>query len=130
MTSDWPDPDQLADDTMVGYRLGFVNGFQRAKKFAANHGFPQADDDAVDSSEVPADHLATGTSVEAMSRQELVDLIAIKCQTINNRMGRARTLQIRIAEALGQPRPVNGVPLETTVDRLLERLSHSEGGEK
>ena len=129
MSGRWPDPDKLVDDQMPMYRMGYVNGFQRAKRFAETMGFPKQLDgaDPVDGSKVPRSHLETDTRVEAMTRQELIDLLAIKCSTIDRWAERDRKLQLLIAEEMGKPTPHPYVPLSATAAVLLDAYRALKG---
>lgn len=97
------------------YEKGYGDGFERG--YLA--GLDRAGGDG--KAKVPANHLSAGTDIEKMSRPELIDLLGIKCATIDQQGAREKQVIKKVSDALNRQFH-QSVPMETAVDALIHQL--------
>ena len=98
------------------YELGFGDGFER--------GYVQGMERAAQADEKPAHrippvHLRAGDDPETMTRPELVELLWVKCQTIDQQSSRHRNMIEQIEKILDRTFHV-AVPLESALQHLID----------
>ena len=105
------------------FERGYADGFERGWCVGLERLERRQDKPTIP----PLAHLPSAVDQRDMSRREIMELMAIKCATIDQQSSRAGAVLKRIGEVLNRSFH-SSVPFETAVERLIDELEAARGG--